>query len=278
MEQPEEEEPTTMENMKYYTTLTLGTTACVSSFVFMFTIPWVLDPSISTLLAKFDDQQVVCQTVHSEYKFGNKNCTWTSCKHGCTADMYECEQIHVNYMLIPYDEFNEEEEYNDTMWVGRGIPLLVNIKGCGYPESVNCTVFSSNYSTVSMTFGCYYSHVDPDLVITDYNWYTEVQSIITALLVPNVLCGISLGVVSYWWYPGCQKNRCQYQVPPDQEDASINTGNEDEDDDEDEEDEDEEGGDAKEPDKNDNETTGKKSRVSEDDEKELDTTINMPEE
>lgn len=30
---------------------------------------------------------------------GTSNCSWTSCKEGCTKDLYDCTQIRVNYKL-----------------------------------------------------------------------------------------------------------------------------------------------------------------------------------
>lgn len=277
MDAPEEKEESFASQLKYYTTLTLGTTACVSSFVFMFMIPWVLDPSISTLMANFDPDPVVCKTIRSEHEWGTKNCTWSSCKQGCTIDIYECDQIYVNYMLVPMKDFEGQDiDDEDELWVGRGLPLFINIKACGYPPATNCTIFSDNYWPEGSIFPCYYSRADPDLVITNYDWNTEVQYIIMALLIPNMLCGISLGVVSYWWYPGCQKRRCQYQLPPDQEDASCNMENdEDDDDDDDMEEVDCESG--RDVSRDDNEMMDKKSRMHEE-EKDRDTSINMPEE
>ena len=47
-------------------------------------------------------------------------------------------------------------------------PLLVNIKGCGYPPEVACPRFASDYEALlnrSETFPCYYSRVNPWIVI-----------------------------------------------------------------------------------------------------------------
>lgn len=272
----DEEEQTFLEKLKYYTTLTLGTTACLSSFVFMFLIPWVLDPSISTLVANFDPEPVVCKTIQSDHLIGMKNCTWSSCRLGCTIDQFECDQIYVNYMHVPFAEYEGQEiDDDDEFWVGRGIPLFINIKGCGYPPGTNCSIFADIYGPEGSVFPCYYSRADPNMVITNYEWDTEVQNIIMALLIPNLLSGISLGVVSYWWYPGCQKRRCQYQLPPDQEDASSNNAN---DDDEDEDGEKGDERDGEERDGANKEERSDKMNRSQEEEKDRDTAINMPEE
>ena len=39
----------TLENLKYYTSLVLGTLCIVNVFAFLFLVPFVLDPAISTL-------------------------------------------------------------------------------------------------------------------------------------------------------------------------------------------------------------------------------------
>lgn len=225
---------------KYYTTLTLGLVSCISCFVFMFMIPFFLEPSISTLVANFNPEPVVCRTVFTEHLIGMKNCSWSSCKHGCTVDQYHCDRIYVDYMMKPYSEFDGNEYSDDEdSWTVKGVPIFVNIKACGYPPRTNCTVFTDNYAPIGSYFACYYSRTDPSLVITDYSWGEAVQSLIMALLIPNLLTGLSLGILSYWWYPGCQKRRCQYQLPPDQEAASCQQeDNEDDDEDEDEGDDD----------------------------------------
>ncbi|KAK7062954.1 hypothetical protein SK128_018662 [Halocaridina rubra] len=277
MEEPVEKEPLPV-RLKYYTTLTLGTTACLSSFVFMFLIPWVLDPSISTLMANFDPEPVVCKTVQSDFLIGMKNCSWSSCKHGCTTDQFECNQIYVNYMHVPYETYEAQEvdDDDDDIWVGHGVPLFINIKACGYPPKINCSIFSNEKGIEGAIFPCHYSRVDPNMLITDYDWNTEVLNIVLALLIPNVLCGVSLGVVSYWWYPGCQKRRCQYQVPPDQEEASSNHHEgEDEDEDDDEREYDEDG---EERESVGNREEGDMKNKQQEEEKDRDTSIYLPEE
>ena len=206
--------------LKYYTTLTLGLIACLSCFIFFFLIPFILDPSISTLVADFSPDPVVCRTILNEVQRGAKNCSWSSCKQGCTVDQYSCDQIFVNYMHKKFTDFNESTEYyddDDPIWVVKGVPIFVNIKGCGYPPHTNCTVFGDEYGPVGSTFACYYSRANPNLVIIDYSWEGQVHPMIMAIIIPNLITGVSLGILSYWWYPGCQKDNGKYQVPPDQQ-------------------------------------------------------------
>lgn len=215
----EEKKEPILVRLKYYTTLTLGLTACLSCFVFFFMIPFVLDPSVSTLVADFVPEPVVCKTVLTEHVFGMKNCSWSSCKQGCTVDQFECDQIYVNYMHTKYEDFegNEYYEDDDDIWVVKGVPIFVNIKGCGYPPETNCSIYGDEFGQVGTVFKCYYSRARPSLVITDYSWSGAVHPMIMALILPNLITGVSLGILSYWWYPGCQKKENSYQIPPDQQ-------------------------------------------------------------
>lgn len=63
----------------------LGTTAILSVFAFLFLIPFVVDPAISTIVADFDHVPVTCIVVEHTYAEGLRNCTWSSCREGCTT-------------------------------------------------------------------------------------------------------------------------------------------------------------------------------------------------
>ena len=55
---------TKLENFKYYTSLVLGTLCIVSIFAFLFLVPFVLDPAISTLMHEFVDKPVTCRVMY----------------------------------------------------------------------------------------------------------------------------------------------------------------------------------------------------------------------
>ena len=206
-----------LQKIKFYTTLSLGLIACLSCFLFFFMISFVIDPSVSTLMADFIDKPVVCRTVLMEYTEGSENCSWSSCKEGCTFEQYKCNQIYVDYMDLSFDDYDGNEYYNESLWAVKEVPIFVNIKQCGYPPHTNCTIFADEYGIIDTVFPCYYSRKQPMLVIVNYSWTGAVHPLILALIVPNLITGLSLGLLSYWWYPGCQKKN-NYQVPPDQED------------------------------------------------------------
>ncbi|KAG7172263.1 tipE-like, partial [Homarus americanus] len=62
--------------------------------------------------------------------------------------------------------------------------LYPNIKGCGYPPSINCTLFNKNYSTPGRTFPCYYSKEQPLLVLTGVDIEGIKKDLIYAIIIP----------------------------------------------------------------------------------------------
>ena len=82
---------TKLENFKYYTSLVLGTLCIVSIFAFLFLVPFVLDPAISTLMHEFVDEPVTCRVS----------------VHGYTMHMYIHEQRKIRLILLYfYDKMN----------------------------------------------------------------------------------------------------------------------------------------------------------------------------
>ena len=55
-----EKPPSRLEQMKYYTSLFLGALAIVCVFGFLFLVPFVLDPAISTMMHQFVPEPVHC--------------------------------------------------------------------------------------------------------------------------------------------------------------------------------------------------------------------------
>ena len=117
-----------LENFKYYTSLMLGTLCIVCIFAFLFLVPFVLDPAISTLMHEFVDSPVTCRVSQVEVKHGKSNCKWSSCREGCTADMFQCYQVSSKFS----DEMN-------ILWRNSGIRFrgFISITGtcavCTYP-------------------------------------------------------------------------------------------------------------------------------------------------
>lgn len=60
---------------------------------------------------------------------------------------------------------------NDSEWYFTGAKLFPNVKGCGYPPILNCSIFYRLYANIGQNFSCYYSKVDPGIVISDLDMW-----------------------------------------------------------------------------------------------------------
>ncbi|XP_040575162.1 protein tipE isoform X1 [Lepeophtheirus salmonis] len=222
---------TRLEEIKYYTSVTLGTLCIVCIFAFLFLVPFVLDPAISTLSHQFRDNPITCKASYVQAKIGSSKCNWSSCREGCTATMYKCYQVRVIYSLRPYvngtkasaitdwvDLTRFDEKENSTV---RDTPLLINIKGCGYPPTVNCQSFTEHYEQVMLNddvFACYVSELNPWIVLEEYSFSETVGSVVASIVIPNGLFLISLIVLLYWYCPYCQARCHKYETQNDEDD------------------------------------------------------------
>ncbi|KAM7355320.1 tipE homolog 2 phospholipid transfer protein isoform 1-T2 [Cochliomyia hominivorax] len=201
---------TILEKAKFYTSVCLGTTAILSVFTFLFLIPFVVDPAISTIIADYDPVPVTCVVIDHIYTEGIKNCTWSSCREGCTSSPNKCHQLYVNYTRIPFAEWEKNpRDLESVIWDVSYTKFLINSEGCGYPPTTNCTIFANKYgySHINEPFPCYYSRAYPEVVIGRYSWENNLYHLILSLIIPTVLFAISIGVLSYWYCPCCD-NAC----------------------------------------------------------------------
>ena len=99
-------------------------------------------------------------TLSGEWMEGKNKCDWSSCREGCTKEIFNCWKIRVKYVI------------NDTE-VSEG-RLLPNVYGCGYPPRIVCAEFAGKFGEVDTEFSCFYSQVDPERVITHLD-YDEVR-------------------------------------------------------------------------------------------------------
>lgn len=63
----------------------------------------------------------------------------------------------------------------------------------------------SRFSRVGSPFACFYSRAYPEIVITRYSWEDNLKHLILSLIIPNIIFAISIGVLSYWYCPCCDK-------------------------------------------------------------------------
>lgn len=244
-------DPTWQEKLLFYTTAFFILLGTFSLFAFLFLVPFVIDPAFTTIFMEFDETPATCLTVKTLTRQGASNCSWSSCREGCTKEVYDCTQIRVNYKrgvrsesedgfmfttptiytmddeddiayaiedsgrqkrairednYIDNDKLYEddtissketglEDDYateiettglqpNNSEWYYVGAKLFPNVKGCGYPPILNCSIFLKTYKDIGTNFSCYYSRVDPGLVISELDMDQVYMNLVYAMAIP----------------------------------------------------------------------------------------------
>ncbi|XP_063238324.1 protein tipE [Bacillus rossius redtenbacheri] len=270
-DEPEIIPQTFLEKLLFYTTAFFVLLGTFSLFAFLFLVPFVIEPAFTTIFMEFEPEAASCRTLDVETRHGVSNCSWSSCREGCTKEVYECTQIRVNYKVssppdddevaselrqlreeavevelheylrnkrsttprggssylyymralrrlvggpeprryrrairdYDYPIVEEEEVFdlqpeepedleeertglmgNDSEWYYVGAKLFPNVKGCGYPPMLNCTIFLKKYKEVGTNFSCYWSHIDPGLVISDLDMHQVYMNLVYAMGIP----------------------------------------------------------------------------------------------
>lgn len=232
------------ERISFYTTSALAFFSVTAGASLLFLVPLYVDPAISTLVSEFIETPTWCRTTRREDVVGIMNCSWSSCREGCTSDLYRCVHIYVqfietpnitimpnlstailaaiprqadvaqNLMLAAAAHVNNltNVEYSDEAI------LLVNIKGCGYPPSIVCRNFSDLYGIEDVVFPCFYSKLNKTVVLTNYNRSTQMSMIVNFFVVPFVITVISsVGLCIMHCDCSCQKERTLRQRQRDRE-------------------------------------------------------------
>ncbi|KAG8039003.1 hypothetical protein G9C98_003310 [Cotesia typhae] len=168
---------TLLEKAKFYTSLFLGTMAILAVFGFLFLIPFVVEPAITTILADFSPHPVAC----------------------CTSAATRCHQLRVNYSRMPYDEFITKP-LGSVAWDVTDTKFYINTEGCGYPPRVNCSVFAKEFgrSNMGKIIPCFYSRTYPGTVVSRYSWNQNLRHLVLAIVIPILIFVISLAVLFYW--------------------------------------------------------------------------------
>ena len=207
------------ERVQFYTTSTLAFFSVTAGASLLFLVPLYVDPAISTLVSDFIDSPTWCTTTRREDVGGLLNCSWSSCREGCTSDLYKCTHIYVTYiesnftfmpnistmMLANMTELEHSEE----------AMLLVNIKGCGYPPSVTCKNFSETYGIEGAIYPCHYSRVNKTVVLATYDHNDQVSTIINFFVVPFIITVISsIALCVMHCDCRCKKERNNRRRPP----------------------------------------------------------------
>ncbi|XP_058793994.1 protein tipE [Phymastichus coffea] len=208
---------TCKQRLTFYATSSLALVAISGGCALLFLVPLYVDPAFSTLTADFFPEPVICTTSKREDLWGLFNCTWSSCREGCTSEVYRCTHIYVTYTpwsnassnstnlvtssVDMSEEIEEAEEIIDAV-------LLVNIKGCGYPPVVDCENFTREMGYEGSQFPCYYSRVNRSIVMADYDREAELTIIIHYFAAPLVM---TLATTAVLCVMHCD---CRCQPPP----------------------------------------------------------------
>lgn len=73
---------------------------------------------------------------------------------------------------------------NDSEWYYTGAKLFPNVKGCGYPPMLNCSIWLKRYKDIGTNFSCYYSRVDPGLVMSHLDMWQVYMNLVYAMAIP----------------------------------------------------------------------------------------------
>ena len=122
---------------------------------------------------------------------GLSNCSWTSCREGCTRDYFECFHIKVEYSKVGDDSstFNKGLVSLDSST--HVASLFVNVKGCGYPPAVQCDKWLADFGVNNSVVPCFYSKNDNSMAITHLDTERAKNDVLLSILLPFLLVVLS---------------------------------------------------------------------------------------
>ncbi|XP_015594484.1 uncharacterized protein LOC107267379 [Cephus cinctus] len=201
---------TCRQRFNFYATSALALVATSGGAALLFLVPLYVDPAISTLAADFSPDPVICTTSRREELAGLFNCTWSSCREGCTSDVYRCTHIYVTYTPWTNSSKRNDSHSGNSLTTSSSSTtttadstgsnavsvsssgdieavLMVNIKGCGYPPVVDCENFTRELGYEGAKFPCHYSRVNGSIVMADYNREAQIATIMHFFAAPFVV-------------------------------------------------------------------------------------------
>ena len=75
-----------------------------------------------------------------------------------------------------------------------------------------------NISDAGVTFPCYYSKLNPWIVLERYDFSETTANIVASVVIPNGIFIVSLIILLYWYCPYCQARCRKYEEQMDQDD------------------------------------------------------------
>lgn len=186
---------TLQEQIKFYATFSFSLIAITGFSALMFLVPFIVDPALATLTADFVEKPVECRVILSRAILGLSNCSWSSCREGCTRDIFSCHHILVEYTYLQedYKQMNRERRLEglDPSPTKHNAVLFVNVKGCGYPPSVNCSTWIHQFGVQDSTFPCYYARTNQSVAITHLDTKRDLRDLLLSTLIPVIACLVS---------------------------------------------------------------------------------------
>ncbi|CAO1410089.1 unnamed protein product [Diamesa serratosioi] len=221
----------------FYTTATLVFFSVSAGASILFLVPLYVDPAVATLFSEFIERPTLCVTTRREDLTGLLNCSWSSCREGCTSDVFKCSHIYVQFVELIDDFVNFTYPYNATAAELANFTteiekspnesvLQVNIKGCGYPPKIQCKNFTEKYGYEGAIYPCFYSQKNKTVVMATYNRDDQLTTIIHFFIVPFIVSIIaSIGLCVMHCNCSCKKERPKYRRPrvENLSDSSIST-------------------------------------------------------
>ena len=188
--------------------------AGVSIILFVFAAIWFIDPALLTLVLQFRD--ATCTTENAAFLVGISNCSWTSCRLGCTREIFKCWQVQVSFEFktghpaykppwASLSDFERGSLYKSDLdptspslalspEVTNLARLYPNVRGCGYPPKLNCDGFYEKYSPKGKTFDCWVSTMDTSIAMTELDLARAKEEVVYSLI-PLFLFIISVLIV-----------------------------------------------------------------------------------
>ena len=97
--------------------------------------------------------------------------------------------IQADYKLM--NILREEQGIMEQAPTKHRAVLFVNVKGCGYPPSVNCTAWIREFGRLDSTFPCYYARSNQSLAITHLDTASDMRDLLMSTTIPLTACLVS---------------------------------------------------------------------------------------
>ena len=188
------EEKRKLSKCQFYSTFTFSVVAMCSFSALLFLVPFIVDPALATIMSDFSSTPVDCAVVRSGHVLGASNCSWYSCREGCTRDIFDCHRVIIECSPLQKDSHllkSQKKNIRPSSSSKRRAALFVNIKGCGYPPSVQCSSWISEYGGNDSTVPCYYSKSNSSLAITHLDKTNNWRELLLSVFVPIFLLIVS---------------------------------------------------------------------------------------